>query len=284
MSEKFKESFPKGYRDVIIGLNLRESSKKFNKHIKEFNYVIVYPYSIEGKAIYPCMDDDNSDTISLIVGFSNEPTVYKCDREGAKSAYSHLRHLDSLTVKSSELTLTESVAFETSLFEPIPLEKVEWSKLINAPKLDDGDFSDLQTTFLSFFGLEENEYNDEHSDSFNFSRFFCHEENKPDGLELRVVWRDVDSGEKYGDIVTLIFWKNDFIGWVTHSGRWLDTEQVSTVDIEKFKELMQIIYDKTGFIRSKRLHGISIYDMDKDEVDDVVSVPGVSMRNYSEEV
>jgi hypothetical protein len=272
MSDKFRESFPKDYRDFTIARNLRETSKKFNLNIERFKYVLVYPFDKKNK--------ENGNNHTLIVAFSNDPKVFEYTKGAPQAAYKDFHIVDTITV--TDLSF-EFLVFETSIFEPISLEKVEWSKLINAPKIDDGDFSDLQTAFLSFFGLDENEYNQDYSDSFNFSRFFCHEENKPYDLELRVVWRDVDSGDKYGNIVTLIFWKNDFIGWVTHSGKWLDSEDVNTVDIEKFKDLMQFIYDKTGFIRSNRLHGISIYDMDKHEVDDLVSVPGVSMRNYSEE-
>lgn len=267
------QNFPQDYKNFVMSRNLHESSKKFNKNIEKYKYVLVFPFYQRNGSVQD----------SLLIGFSDEPTIYKCDSENQKAAFQAFASNDIININNVKTVFTESMAFATSLFEKIPQDKVLWSQLIDAPKIDDGSYHLLLESFLEFFGLDRNEYNQDYSESFDFERHFCKDENKPSELELRVVWQDVDSYDKFGTIITLIFWKSEFIGWVSTSGRYLDTDSASTVNIDAWKDLMQAIYESTKFQRSNRLAGVSVYDMNAVEVDDVVSVPGVSMRNYSEE-
>lgn len=267
------QNFPQDYKNFVMSRNVHESSKKFNKNIEKYKYVLVFPF----------YQSNGSVQDSLLIGFSDEPTIYKCDSENQKAAFQAFTSHEIIKINNIKAVFTESMAFSTSLFEKIPQDKVLWSQLIDAPKIEDGSYDLLLESFLEFFGLERNEYNQDYSESFDFEGHFCKDHNKPNELELRVVWHDVDSYDKFGTIITLIFWKNEFIGWVSTGGRYLDTNSASTVNIDAWKDLMQAIYESTKFQRSNRLAGVSVYDMNAVEVDDVVSVPGVSMRSYSEE-
>lgn len=267
------QNFPQDYKNFVMSRELHESSKKFNKNIEKYKYVLVFPF----------YQSNGSVQDSLLIGFSDEPTIYKCDSENQKAAFQAFTSHEIIKINNIKAVFTESMAFSTSLFEKIPQDKVLWSQLIDAPKIEDGSYDLLLESFLEFFGLNRNEYNQDYSESFDFEGHFCKDQNKPNELELRVVWHDVDSYDKFGTIITLIFWKSEFIGWVSTGGRYLDTNSASTVNIDAWKDLMQAIYESTKFQRSNRLAGVSVYDMNAVEVDDVVSVPGVSMRSYSEE-
>lgn len=263
----FKESFPNDYRNLVMSLNSRDKSKRYNNRINNKKYVSIYAFDNDGK-------------VELLIGFTNEAVINPVEPEFISKAYRCVAgNYDLITTSDPISNFKETIIIPATEFQPIEVEKISWQSLIDSPKIEEGDFSILSKSFLEYFSLDSNEYFDENN-KFDFNNYFYNEQNKPEELELRTVWIDVDSNEKYGDIQTLIFWKTKFIGWTTQSGKWLDSLTTSTVDVEGWKDLMQTIYNNTGFVRENFLKGVTVYDMNNVEVDDVAFVPNISIKNY----
>lgn len=269
MTVDFAKTFPENYRKLILSQNSRDKNKKYNKQLKNNSYILVYPFK----------RDDNK--LEYLVGFSNNPKVVPVGDDFMSEAYQHVKNnYEVLTTTDTETTIKETVVIPTSSFEPIEVEKISWQAIIDAPKIEDGSFDLLVNSFLEYFSLDSVEYIDG-KPIFDFNHYFCQDNNQPKDLELRTVWIDVDDEEKYGNIETLIFWKNKFIGWVSRSGRWLDSTDTSTVDVMAWQDLMETIYKNTGFVRENLLKGVTVYDMNQEHVDDLLHVPGISQKNYS---
>ena len=56
----------------------------------------------------------------------------------------------------------------------------------------------------------------------------------------------------------------------------------STVNLEKWVDLMDTIYKQSGYKPGRNINGVSVYNMEKDDVDDVAYVPGVSTVHYDD--
>lgn len=267
MSEQITKDFISNYRQILIEDDSRDKKKKFNRHLANYKYILVHPFK----------ETDDS-PLQIIMGFTNELAIYPAGREHIRHVFGAAHNIyESFTFKDPDISISQTFSFETASVEPIPVEIIPWSKLIEAPKLDDGDFELLQESFMEFFSLKDYEHD------HDFNAYFFKEENKPEELELREVWQDVDKYDKFGNITTLVFWKKEFIGWVSVGGRYFDTTCASTVNVEKWKELMNTIYDKTGFVRTPKMNGVSIHNMNTENVDDLLNIPGVDEYSYKSE-
>lgn len=270
--DRFIEIFVKNYVGLLVSQNNYSRIKNFNNSLNKYEYLLVYPLDI----------DDEKNTIKLLVGFADTFSIHLYDdNTKIHEAQSQIKTKPVVIEVSGECRISATVAIKTELFQPIPLRKVEWSELISSPKIEDGSYSLLQSSFLEYFHLDEHAPQANGSDDFDFSHFFNNEKNKVDGLELRVVWEDMDSSQKYGTVQTLVMWNNEFIGWITCSGRYLDDHSASTVNTVKWIELMEAIYKQSGYSVGNDLRGVSVYDMSKDDVDDVAYVPSIEITQYT---
>lgn len=268
MTKSVAVNFIETYRNFVLNEGNRKQIKTLNRRLKEYKYILVYPFYSEEK----------SNKLKILVGFSNEIKVFKLEEETMQKAMKHVEYTSFiLSVSNDEEKIEETLVFETSNFEPIPVEDISWDNLLNAPAISLGDFSLIQDSFLEFFNLTDCGYENE----IHFSKFFLNKSNKPEDLELKVVWCDVDSDQKYGYIITLVCWKNQTIGWISTSGKWLDSRQASTINPDIWIDMMNFLYEKTGFTRPNNMRGVSVYDITKDKVDDVCIVPGVSTTDYN---
>lgn len=268
----FANDFVKGYCDLIKKEWGHDQIKTFNKNLKTYSHIVVFPFS-----------DDDPEKLQLLVGFTNKFEIHQFNDENSmKAAMSQIQAGNQFVTVSKDYSLTETVAFETSQIEPIPLRKIEWAELINAPTLSEDSFSILEDSFLEYFHLDAYAYQEGSNESFDFGGYFNNDKNKPEGLELREVWHDTCNDDKFGSVQSLVFWQGEFIGWISFGGRYLTSSSASTVKLEKWVELMQLIYDQSGFKPGRNINGLSVYDMTKDEVDDVAYVPGVSTQNYDD--
>ncbi len=272
MCDKTKAiNFINQYRNNILQNDSRVLIKEFNRNLASFNYIVFVPHIT------------TNDETAFILGFTNS-MVENCDFKDSDSHQNLMKSIKSsprFFKISKEEELTDVVYLNTTDVETLPFKKVEWSELINAPKIDDADYDLIQKPFLSYFRLDDSMHYDD-GESFSFSDYFNEESNKPADLELRNVWRDVDRDEKYGEIQTLVFWKEQFIGWITRNGRYLDVLYASTVNVEQWKEMMDHIYKSSGYVHSPSMQGFHVYDMTTTDPDDVVSVPGVTQKNYED--
>lgn len=270
--QTFSTDFISQYRKLLATCS-HEQIKAFNTNLKKYAYFLVYPFTSE----------DQSDKVQVLVGFADTYAIHEKDNEAhMPEAMAQLKsNYDYLQI-GKDFALTKTLPIPVSEIEPVELRKIEWAELINAPKLDDGNFSILKSSFLTYFGFDSYSYQ-ENGENFDFGNYFYHEKNKPSELELREVWRDIDSGDKYGHIQTLVFWKGSFIGWVMCSGKWLDSYSASTVDMDKWADLMDTIYAQSGYKPGRNFNGVTVYDMEKHEVDDVTFVPGVSTKEYDDD-
>ena len=265
---EFIEKFISGYK--ALNEKTRYDSRGYNNLISNNKYVMIHPMII---------DNDN---IQLIVFFTDDNTkVWPVGEDLQREVFEYIegtrKYFTFVNCKEqSDLDcINETIYIETSRFSKIELTIARWSDLINAPKLRDGSFSDLSEPFEKFFNLE-NDYDVD----IDYWKVFA-DDKKPEQLELREVIHDVDSYQKYGTIKTNIYWCGEFIGWYTFSGRWLDTKTYSTVNPEKWKELMYVMLDISGYVIGERLNGVEVYVMDdNDDVESITSVPGFTEPEY----
>lgn len=260
MSKEYIESFVEKYKKHLIESNNREDIKEFNRAISSYRYMIVHPYPVA----------DQLGKIQIIVGFGDNPKILSTSKENTLNAFESIRsELKVITPDEDVSSIAKTFVFETSTIQQIPIENVPWERLINSEEIGKASFDILTRPFCDMF------YLDESTDAIGM--FFEDEEKKPKELELKLVWRDVDS---YGS-VALIFWKSEFIGWITHSGRWLATMEVSTVNVTKWEEMMNTLFDLVNLKNISSLRGVTVYDMNTTQVDEVVYVPGVSKKSHS---
>lgn len=272
-NKAFVTDFIKGYRELMLNQSSHDKIKHFNNNLKEYPYLLVYPFT---------SDDSEPAKTQLLVGFAETFAIHqKDDKATMPEAMKQIRRGQDYLKVGHDVTITETVVIPTSEIEPVPVRKVAWAELIEAPKLGEDSFSVLSAPFLEYFNLDSYAYQEGSDESFDFSHYFYQDSNKPVGLELREVWHDTCDDDKHGNTQTLVFWKDEFIGWLTFSGRYLDSTMASTVNLEKWVDLMDTIYKQSGYKPGRNVHGVSVYNMDKDDVDDVAYVPGVSTANYS---
>lgn len=270
MNTAIIENLIEYYRKSKLDSEYPHVKKRFNSNLRRQKYLLIYPFT-----------NDETKNVSLLLGFSNEAKTFKMDEESFE-AFSHVEHnYEIIHTDKTELDFDETVIVETKNIEKLPIPEAKWEDFVNAPKIEEGNFSIIQDDFLEFFGLCENEHNFETGDSFNFNRFFT-QKNIPKDLELRVVWKDVDSGEKYGNIITSLFWRGDFIGWVSTHGKWLSHHNAHTINIEKWTQFMEYLKELTGFNPKEYTKGVIICDMEKDFVEDCTYVHGFSLIDYDE--
>ena len=269
---KLATDFIQAYRELMVSQRSHDRLKQFNKNLEKYSHLLVYPFTSDG-----------NEKVQLLIGFANEFKIYqKDDKETMPSAMKQILGGQDYVTVGKYFDIKETVAIPTSEIEHLHVRKVEWAELINAPKLGEDSFSVLSDPFLEYFNLDSYAYQEGSNESFDFNHYFNKASNKPDGLELREVWHDTCDDDKHGNTQTLVFWKDEFIGWLTFTGRYLDTTSASTINIEKWTELMDFIYNQSGFKPGRKIKGISIYNMEKDDVDDVAYVPGVSTVNYDD--
>ena len=264
---EFIEKFIAGY--IGMSSKTRRHIRSFNYRISNYKYVMIHPVLI-------------NDDYELMVGFVNDNTnIWTLGEEEQRQAFEFignrghefLRTNDKLDIEMFNQTLY----IETSSFSPIQLETGSWEQLLNSPKIEDAEFSILSEPFTTFFNLDEH-YN-EHFDVWGFFQN-C---NKPSDVELRVVWKDVDDGEKYGSINTLIFWNDEFLGWVNSGSKWLAIHVYYTVNADRWEAFMQYLYKCSGQKALNKLRGIEVIDMDSvKDVESIVSIPGLTELDYGE--
>tara|TARA_Y100001973_G_C5131792_1_gene298174 strand:- start:171 stop:965 length:795 start_codon:yes stop_codon:yes gene_type:complete len=264
MSKEYIASFVEKYKNYLIADNNREDIKEFNRSISSYKYMIIHPYPVA----------DQLGKIQIIVGFGDNPKILSTSKENTLNAFESIRsEIKVITPDEDVSSIAKTFVFETSNIQQIPIENVPWDRLINSEEIGKASFDILTRPFCDMFNLDES------TDAIGM--FFEDEEKKPKELELKLVWRDVDSYEKYGSSVALIFWKSEFIGWITHSGRWLGTMEAATVNAPKWKDMMNTLFDLVNFKDISNLRGVTVYDMNTTQVDEVVYVPGVSKKSHS---
>lgn len=267
---EFIEKFINGYKS--LNEKSRYNSRSYNRLIRENKYIMLHPMIIsdDNTQLLIFFTDDNTKIWPIGDDLQHEVFEYV---ENTRKYYTFVECKDPTDLDS----INETVYIETSHFSAIELTIARWSDLINAPKLRDGHFSDLREPFEKFFHLEnDSDYDIDYWEVFADDKI-------PAELELREIIHDVDSYQKYGTISTSIFWKDEFIGWYTRSGRWLDHKEFNTVNVEKWKELMHVMLDMSGYKPGERLNGVEVYTMnDTDDVETITSVPGFTEPDYGE--
>lgn len=269
---EFTEKFITGYTN--LSSKSRRHIRGFNHKISTYKYMIVHPVFLK-------------DHYELMIGFVNDNSkvwaiVDEEKRDDVqREVFNFIGHYGHEFVRTDEPLdiemFNQTLYIETSRFSPLELETGSWEQLLNSPKIEDAEFSILSEPFTTFFNLDEH-YN-EHFDVWGFFQN-C---NKPSDVELRVVWKDVDDGEKYGSINTLIFWNDEFLGWVNSGSKWLATHVYYTVNADRWEAFMQYLYKCSGQKALNKLRGIEVIDMDSvKDVESIVSIPGLTELDYGE--
>ena len=264
---EFIEKFIADYTG--LSSKTRRHSRSFNYRISNYKYIMIHPVLIK-------------DDYELMVGFVHDNSkVWSLGKDDQREAFEFIGHHGHEFLCTDDKLDTElfnkTLYIETSRFSPIALDTGSWEQLLNSPKIEEGDFSLLSEPFTTFFNLDI--YYDDDFDVWGFFQ----ESNKPSDVELRVVWKDVDSGQKYGCINTLIFWKGEFIGWVSSGSKWLATHGYNTVNAERWVAFMQYLYQCSGQKPKNTLRGIDVIDMNSViDVESVINIPGLTEPDYGE--
>lgn len=255
----------------LVERGRRDRIKLFNKHIQEFKYLLVYPYKVK-------------DEVELLMGFSNESTVYSLCDEDMPKAFNLVEHRhDFVNIGDLDISnLTETLVIDASLFKTIKLAIPDWSQLIDAPEIMKSDFSVMTEAFCKFFALQDEQYDHNYVLIIDFNSWFGYNENQPTDLELKVVWND-SCDNKSGHRTINVLWKGEFIGFINCRFSpcvFFGTEY--TVNYDKWSEMMEAIYASTGFVKEKGA-GVVIVDMNSTNVEDYAYIPCVSDKDYGNE-
>lgn len=269
MSIELKERLKQALRQKLIDDNGRCGIKKYNQFIQKYKYLLVSPMASLSKGENSILGSTN-----FIFGFSDNIKITQNNDKDIAEAYENVKCSMFLIHFEDNDKIQETVIIESSELEAIPIEEPSWEHFINSPKIRDNSFDIMQKPFLDYFRLEETENNYITDYHFSFNDYFFKEENKPEQLELRTIVHEVDDNHKYGDIITTIFWKSEFIGWIHKNGKWLETISANTVDIQKWNDMMQHLFVATGYNPALFHNGVSICDMNTSMPDDVTLVPG----------
>lgn len=253
----------------------RRESRSFNHVIKEKKFVMLHSFLYEGEELagtYAFFTDDNS----VVFPFSDDRTEEKQYHDILSIIERNPFYLTMETPMEWFNTMKQTTYISTELFSPIEVTTPTWQDFINAPSICDRKFGidELKDTFIEYYHLSTD-------DDFEFSDVFLNKELSE--LDIRQVWCDTDSSQKYGDIIKTIHYKGEFIGWISNSGRWLDTQTISTVDLKKWKALMADMYELSGYVRGDSINGVYVHDMNSEHVEDCVPVPGFSEKEYNDE-
>lgn len=270
----FVDYFVQAYTE--LSSKSRRDSKFLNRMISEYKYLRVHPILLKVK------DDDE---IQFLVSFANSTELsypisgdlqveFFRKLEDSRVWHTFIKTSKTLEELKEVREIDQTLYIETSKFTPIHVKEATWQDLINAPKLRDGEFSELREPFEKFFNLE-----DDYECGIDYWKVFA-ESNKPAELEIREVWCDIDSSQKYGNINRLIFWKGEFIGWISYGGRWIDDKLFNTVNPDAWKELMHVMYEISGYQKEPSIRGVTTVDMSTEKVEDCTSVPGFTEPDY----
>lgn len=246
-----------------------EDQKRFNRNLASYKLLVFHPYYLD-------------DAYKVLVGFANECDQQGSDQAGSSLVYKQITNHMHFAPTQETYFIEKTLIVQVSDVKPIYVRKVSWEEAINQPKLSDARFSYLEEAFFEFFSLENVKYNKYGLNQKTLSDFFNDDTNKPEGLELRVVWEDIDSNDKYGNVQVLVFWKTEFIGWILRSGRWLEDFNYSTISGEKWSAMMNVIYEQSGYVNTGNLDSVSVYTMN-DEPDDLLLITGISRRSYTKD-
>lgn len=268
---EFIEKFISGYKKLAS--DTRRRSQLYNKLISENTFIMIHPMLLTevDKQFLVSVSDDNTQVWPFSAEIEPQREVFEFVENSNK-------FYEFVICKSEEdfNKITETVYIETSRFSKIELTVPTWDDLINAPKLRDGNFDELREAFEKFFNVDEDYSYDSSVDLY--SAF--HNDKKPSELEIREVWYDVDSYQKYGNITRLVFWKEQFIGWISYSGRWIDDTNYYVVNSDAWKELMNVMYKISGYQKVQGIRGVTMIDMSTENVESCTSVPGFTEPDY----
>lgn len=257
----------------------RRNSQFLNRMISKYKYLRVHPILFK---------NNDAEEIEFLISFANSTELsYPMGEdlqveffhilEDSRTWYTFIKISKTLEELQEVREIDNTLYIETSKFTPIHVKEATWQDLINAPKLRDGKFVELSDVFEKFFNLE-----DDFDCNIDYYTVFS-ERNKPSELEIREVWCDIDSYQKYGSINRLIFWKGEFIGWINYSGRWIDDKMFNTVNPEAWKELMHVMYEISGYQKGPSIRGVTIVDMSTEKVENCISVPGFTEPDYGDD-
>jgi hypothetical protein len=255
----------------------RNNSKFYNRMLSQNKFLRIHPVHVP-------VQKAGSVQIDVLVGFANDDTVIYPEGDDLqhevfnfmKGEGWHSFFRTGFTEEEMVEFLPETRYIETSQFKPIEVPMPTWADLLNAPKLGDADFDILQETFEEFHGI-----NDNYELTCNLHNLFGYIELKPDELELRIVYDDIDDDHKYGDAVILLFWKGEFLALCNqYINRYRSDPSFYVANENYWREMMAVLYSKADIPAISPIRGAEILDMTQ-EVDNITNVPGFAEKNYA---
>ena len=256
-------------RNTYMAYGDRDEHRKFNSNLKKYKYVFFYPFF---------GDDENGDESieidpSLFVGFTDNPSEKTMDRTTARGL-SSLGDDDSLYVESSLAYMLDHkrMVISTASIEPIPVAKVSWKTLLDAPVLRKGNYCIMCEYVLSHLRLS--------TATYDFDKTvieFLQDQNK---IELDVVYStDNHAGEKQSS--TIVKYNGTPVGIIQNSGWDGINSKLCVFCRDEWDDMMSYLVVTSGVDKLFRDEYITVIDLERDP-DEYTFVPGVTGYSIKE--
>lgn len=261
----------------MISKEDREEQRNFNRKLKNYKFFVAHPYL-----------DPQKNELSLVAGFGDKFTDDGVDAnfevgDKAQKVFKAIQsRADHISGYSCIGEMTGPVIIPTSDFTPFDVGFYAWDDVAKLPAIEEAQREVLERGYLEMFGYLDDYEREE------YCRKYFYSENKIPFVELRTVWKDVDSYGKYGNINTLIIWAGKMIGHVSQSGRYLDTYTYFVHDAKVWKSFMDYIDSQIlaelGAFESETSCGAFVVIDPTDSAEEWISIAGVSTPLYKEGV
>lgn len=93
-------------------------------------------------------------------------------------------------------------------------------------------------------------------------------------IVIEIIYLNVDSNFKWGEITGRIIFKGEVIGHYNRNGRYMEEYEYYTHDIKKWKEMLSVIKDKLN-IKKQDFKNLNVFNKD----DDIYEIARISDSN-----
>lgn len=248
-------------RALILKCGDRDDFRIFNANLEKYKYMSFYPFFEE--------DENNNilwDKPCLLIGYSNTDSTGRMNKQDAFNANGggedNMFFLDSAL---AYMLNEERVVISTSELEPISISPISWDTVLQAESIGEPDWGDICDPLLCYMRESSAPYEfDTH-----IIDFLKHQET----VTMKLVFRD---GEMYDTRkTTLVYFKNEFVGALKHTGYDGCKCDVYTFDEEKWFSTLEYIKVESGVDKLFERSIVNLMDRTKN-ADEFLFVPGVT--------
>lgn len=248
-------------RALILKCGDRDDFRIFNANLEKYKYMSFYPFFSED-------DDDNIlwDTPSLLIGYSNTDSTGPMSKSDAFNANGGSE--DNMFFVESGLAYMlneERVLINTSEIEPISISPISWDTVLKAEEVGEPDYGDICDPLLSYMR--------ESSAPYEFDQHVIDFLKKQDKVTLKLIFRDGSVSDTRK--TTLVYFRNEFVAAMKHTGYDGCNCEVYTFDEEKWFSTLEYIKIESGVDNLFEKSIVNLMDTTRNP-DEFLFVPGVT--------